>query len=264
MKISKEMIKEGLTALGIKPGMKLMVHSSLKSFGEVENGADTVLDALFEIVTEEGTIMMPSFNHGKPYNEGDIYDPLTTPTVNGLIPETFRKRKGVSRSINPTHPFAAWGKNHEYYLEDHQKTDAFGIDSPLHRLMKDDGYCLLLGVGYLANTFHHCVETCENVPCLCARGEEYPVRLPDGQIVTAHTWAWRNEDCHITDTAEYGKHMAPIEKKIKIGNAEVTLYKLSEGYKIIADSLKSGIGTPINCGNCKNHPRVCEWSVKKD
>ena len=50
MKISKEMIKEGLTALGIKPGMKLMVHSSLKSFGEVEDGADTVLDALFEVV----------------------------------------------------------------------------------------------------------------------------------------------------------------------------------------------------------------------
>lgn len=36
--------------------MKVMVHSSLKSFGHVEGGADTVVDALMELLTPEGTL----------------------------------------------------------------------------------------------------------------------------------------------------------------------------------------------------------------
>ena len=37
-------------ALGIKPGMNLLTHSSLRRIGPVDGGADTVIDALLEVL----------------------------------------------------------------------------------------------------------------------------------------------------------------------------------------------------------------------
>jgi len=261
--VTKEMIIQGFKELGLKKGMKLMVHSSLKSFGKVEGGADSVIDAIIETIGTEGTLLMPSFNHGEPYDNGEIFDVNTTRTINGIIPETFRKRKDVVRSINPTHPFCAWGNNKDRYTKDHQKFDAFGIDSPLHRLMEDGGYCMLIGVGYKSNTFHHMVETCEKSPCLKPRGEVYLVKLHDGTVTKAHTWSWRSAGCIITDGAAYAPLMREIDHRTHIGNAELILYKLSDGYRIIADCLSNGSIDGLKCSVCSIRPRVCEWSVEE-
>ena len=58
--VTKEMLKNALTQLGVEKGMVLEVHSSLSSFGELEGGAETVINTLKEIVTEEGSIFMPA------------------------------------------------------------------------------------------------------------------------------------------------------------------------------------------------------------
>ena len=63
--VCKEDIKRGLAELGITPGMILEVHSSLSSFGRVDGGAVTVIDALKEAVTEEGSIFMPALRLSK-------------------------------------------------------------------------------------------------------------------------------------------------------------------------------------------------------
>ena len=44
--VTKEQLKSALTELGIKKGMTLEVHSSLSSFGELEGGANAVIDTL--------------------------------------------------------------------------------------------------------------------------------------------------------------------------------------------------------------------------
>ena len=262
--VTREYLKEALAGLGVCGGMNVIVHSSLKSFGYVEGGADTVIDVLMELVTEEGTLLFPSFNHGAPYSAGDIYDVTCTPTTNGKIPDTFWRRPGVSRSINPTHAFAAWGKNQERYTKDHQKTSAMGPDSPLGRLMEDGGYCLLLGTGYRSNTFHHQVECCEGVPCLRLRGEKYPVRLADGTEMMAHTWSWRNGRCPINDAAGYAPLMAQVDRSARIGDATVNLYKLSEGYEVIARCLKEGWNGNPPCSECSIRPRVNQWTVEEE
>ena len=83
--VTKAQIISSLKALGFKSGTSLMVHASLKSFGPVEGGAVTVIEALKEIVTPEGTLVMPSFNHGAPFKKGGpgFYHPEQTPTENG-------------------------------------------------------------------------------------------------------------------------------------------------------------------------------------
>ena len=60
MIVSKDQIINGLRELGIKLGMELEVHSSLSSFGYVEGGAATVIQALQETVGLEGSIFMPA------------------------------------------------------------------------------------------------------------------------------------------------------------------------------------------------------------
>ena len=54
-----ELIKE-LKKVGLQEGMEIEVHSSLSSLGYIEGGADTVIEALMECVTEQGSIFMPS------------------------------------------------------------------------------------------------------------------------------------------------------------------------------------------------------------
>ena len=42
--VTKKVLKSALTDLGIEKGMILEVHSSLSSFGELEGGAETVIN----------------------------------------------------------------------------------------------------------------------------------------------------------------------------------------------------------------------------
>jgi len=49
-----------------------------------------VIHALMEVVGEEGTILMPTFNPAV-----KILPPLTTPSAVGKITKAFRKREGV-------------------------------------------------------------------------------------------------------------------------------------------------------------------------
>ena len=58
--VTKTDIKNALTELGIQKGDVMVVHSSLKSFGHVEGGADAVIDACLETLTPSGTLVFPT------------------------------------------------------------------------------------------------------------------------------------------------------------------------------------------------------------
>ena len=51
--ITKNMIKDCLAELGIVEGDTVFFHSSMKSIGYIEGGADTVLDAFLETIVAE-------------------------------------------------------------------------------------------------------------------------------------------------------------------------------------------------------------------
>ncbi|MBQ1607625.1 MAG: AAC(3) family N-acetyltransferase, partial [Lachnospiraceae bacterium] len=58
--VTKTDIVTDLKKLGLKQGDTVMVHTALKSIGYVCGGAQTVIEALIEVVGEDGTIMMPT------------------------------------------------------------------------------------------------------------------------------------------------------------------------------------------------------------
>ncbi|MDD6877086.1 MAG: AAC(3) family N-acetyltransferase [Clostridiaceae bacterium] len=254
--IIKEELVRDLRALGVTAGMKLQVHSSMSRIGWVDGGADTVLDALMTVLTPEGTLMLPSFNHGGAYADGGCFDVASTPTSNGKIPDAFWRRADVCRGVNPTHPFAAWGKNAAYYVTHDQEAPTMGADSPLDRLMRDGGYVLLLGVGYISNTFHHLVEVGIGAPCLAPCGEVYPVRSYGGHACLAHTWSWRGGVCPVNGKPEplYADAMRAVERRGRIGGAESMLFPMREAYTVIARTLEP------YCKACAIRPRSCEYT----
>jgi len=245
-------------ALSICAGMKVQVHSSLSSIGWVEGGADTVIDALEEILTPEGTLMMPAFNHGAVYAEGGIFDIRKTPTTNGKIPDTFWRREDVIRGMNPTHSFAAWGKDAAYFVTHDQEKPTMGIDSPLDRLAKAGGYVLLLGTGYRTNTFHHCVEIQTGAPCLDPWGEEYDVIDEYGERKRAHTWSWRSGQCPVCNQAPlYSDALDTVAVHGPVGNADAILYPMQKGFPLIAEVLHP------YCETCSIRPRVSKYTIPK-
>ena len=173
----------GLKALGVGPKGKFIIHSSLKMMGYVDGGAETVIDALKSLVTEDGTIMMPAFA----IPPAEIFDIDKTPTTLGVIAETFRNMPNVVRSLHPTHSVAIWGNDKERYKSAHLFSTALGYGSPIHLIIEDGGDILLLGVGHWANSAIHVAEAIAQVTYLdLPYSEEYArplsVRMPDGTI----------------------------------------------------------------------------------
>lgn len=260
--VTKSDIIAGLVALGVNSVSNLIVHSSLKSFGWVEHGAKDVVDALMELVTD-GLLVMPSFNHGLPYESGNLFDIRDTPTTNGAIPEEFRKREHVFRSLNPTHSFALFGKQAESIARAHEHAETMGRGSPLDYLFQHSGNVLLLGVGYSRNTFHHYVETMEHSPCLYPRGEEYDVIDEKGRPKRVRTWSWRCRSCPIDDAAIYARLMKPYEKKELIGNCTATYFSMTDCYQVVQKALSEGLDDFPPCCSCATRPRVCEYTIEE-
>lgn len=268
MNLTLPTLEDALRTLGVVPGMRLMTHSSLRSLGRVEGGAATVVQALMNVVGSSGTLLFPTFNHGETFGPdyAQPFDPRSTRTTNGAIPDAFWRMPDVQRSLDPTHPFAAWGADAERYVADHHRTLTMGARSPLGLLLADGGSCLLLGVGYDRNTFHHVVETMTGAPCLGKRCEAYPVRTANGRIVAGRTWGWRDGSCPITDAARYSRLMRErnLDRRGFVGAAPATLFELRDCFDLLSELLASGLDGFPPCSRCPIRPRVVDVTVESD
>jgi aminoglycoside 3-N-acetyltransferase len=220
--VTRRDITAGLRDLGLASGHVVQVHSSLSRLGYVEGGAETVVDALLEVVGPEGTVMVPTFNHGK----ADLYDWRTTPSINGAVTEALRKRPEARRSIHPTHPYATMGKHAEFLVMGHLDVDTFDTRSPLGKLADLGGYVLLMGIGMVANTAAHIGEFMAAVPCIGFNKWPRQVLAEDGSILPARSVIWRNGPCRIEwEPLEERMRSLDLIRYGRIGEGDVRLMK---------------------------------------
>jgi len=155
--INEKMLSDFINP-GIKPDDTILMHSSLSSLGYIEGGADTVIDTLIAALPE-GTLLIPTLSYQTVTRENPFFSVTETPSCIGIIGETFRKRKGVKRSLHPTHSVCGTGKYAEEILEKHIETSTpAGKNSPFGLLPEYNGKILMLGCTLKPNTSMHAVE----------------------------------------------------------------------------------------------------------
>lgn len=104
---TKEDLKEYLKAMGLTGKETILVHSSMKSIGEVEGRADTVLDALIEYF-KDGLLLLPTHTWKNINEDNPVYDPAVTPSCVGILTNLFLKRDGGNTFTSPN---TQYGRN---------------------------------------------------------------------------------------------------------------------------------------------------------
>src|SRR5690606_20533778 len=159
---TQESLVQDLHHAGIAAGDAVIVHSSMRSLGPVEGGADAVIDALLAAVGPRGTVLMPVFSNPSPSGEFVVAE---TPSRVGFLTEAFRRRPEVKRSWHPTHSVAAAGA-HVEWLEHHEKTSGLGPASPMHRAAEAGAKILMIGCPITTCSAIHIAEAILPVPYL--------------------------------------------------------------------------------------------------
>ena len=181
---TKEELKEQIAALGIQPTDTLLIHSSMKAVGEVEGGADTVLDAFSEYL-KEGLLILPTHTWAQMNSEYNVFDVVNEPSCVGILTELFRKRPGVVRSWHPTHSVAALGKDAEEYVQGEEKCDTpCPREGCYGKLYDRRAKILFLGCPLTRNTTIHGVEEWNNIPNRLTEGHQLLwIKTPQGELI---------------------------------------------------------------------------------
>ena len=223
-----------LIEVGVRPGMIVMVHSSLGRVGWTDGGPVTVIRALLEVLGPGGTLVMPAESPqlGRPTNT-DVFDPQATPTTMGAIPEAFRSFPGTRRSGHPLVSVCANGLRAQEITAQHALEFCEGRGTPFEKLYELDAWTLLLGVGFNRCTSLHYAESL--VPNRRTMISRFPI-IDDGVRV------WVEKLSMGTDN---GTHFPIVGRRFvdrgqvrsgKVGNAETLLFStralvdFAEGY----------------------------------
>lgn len=226
---TKETLKNDLRNMGLKGTEAIMVHSSMKSIGEVEGRADTVIDAFMEFFSE-GLFMTPTHTWAQACPNA-TFNPATDSGCVGIIPEIFRQREGVVRSLHPTHSIAAYGKTAAEFIKGEE--EAITPCPPggcWDRLRKIDAKILLLGVTHGRNTYIHSIDEVLGIKDRLA-DEPIPMHIvmPDGSIKDTIMYRHYNRvlktdafsDCF--DKMKQAFYDLGAAREVRFGNADCIL-----------------------------------------
>jgi aminoglycoside 3-N-acetyltransferase len=228
-----------LMALGLRPKQTVMVHSSLSKVGYTVGGPVVVIQALLQVLTPQGTLVMPaeSPSMSDPAHSTDsrirpewhdlirehlpVFDPLTTPTTMGAIPEAFRTYPGTQRSNHPLVSVCANGPHAETVTAEHALAFSEGQGTPFQKLYDLDAHTLLLGVGFNRCSSLHYAESLVTRRRTAVR--RYPM-MRDGKRV----WVEKQDMA-----ADNGVHFPTIGKRFleeghvrggRVGEAESMMF----------------------------------------
>ncbi len=229
--VTKESLINGLRGIGVSGNMIIEVHSSLSSFGFVVGGARTVVDALLEIASNGGTILMPlqESNNREPSAWAnppllpELWDEVreNTPPFDahysdiphmGAIAEEFRNRPGVIFSDHPSSAYAAWGRYAKLLCNKQSLHFSLAEESPTAKLYEMKGFVLLLGTGFDKCTCMHLAEY---------RSDCRPIGIQGASVQGPEGTVWKQYLDLNLDSGDFDKIRPIMEKKRLINETDI-------------------------------------------
>jgi aminoglycoside 3-N-acetyltransferase len=236
--ISSIDLKAGLAKLGLNKNL-VIAHASMKAFGHIEGGAETMLEALLDSVRG---IIMPTFTYmtmlnpdvGPPRNGmtygsesnlnkmAEAFHPdMPADKMMGILPETLRKHPKAKRSMHPIQSFA--GIRADAILN---SQTIFNPLAPIGALAEQDGWVLLLGVDQRVNTSIHYAEK------LGGRLQFIRWALMPDRVVECPGFPGDSEGFEAITPA-----IEKYTRGVKIGNALVQAVHLKSLIRVVMDEL---------------------------
>ena len=182
--LTKVDIVQGLHQIGLKTGDVVLVHAAMRTLGYVNGGAETVVNALLEVIGKRGTLVVPTFTSAHYAAEHPIVDPENDPSEMGIISQTVKMHPGALKSTNWSHSFAVIGRRAQVITQVDPALTVFDLRSAFGVMLALNTHILLMGVPYQSSTSHHLAEYVCDVPYrhTVDRGL-VKVRRKDGSIV---------------------------------------------------------------------------------
>ena len=227
--LTQKGIVDDLKRLGLERGAAVEVHSSLSSMGFVEGGASTVINALMEVVGEDGAIIMSAYLVTPliPLTEEEMKKGITAKVRKfdehancksgmGVIVDTFCKLPNtyLGKGINRV---CAWGHNATLHSQGYEY------------LLSIDGWVLLIGVDIHRCSCMHTAEDKVEWPKEILEYQGLPEEIQEQYPKS--DWYVEYQDPHkpLPDDA-WGKVQIEAERRglIKrgyVGQAECMLFK---------------------------------------
>jgi aminoglycoside 3-N-acetyltransferase len=225
-------------------GRVVGVHSSMRSFGSVDGGADTVVDAFLDAGC---TLLVPTHSWGfatnhvpgmRPARNGWDYDMNVArpvfpgafePSSNaidrnmGAVPRAVLARSERVRGGHPLASFAAIGpKAHD--VIDPQDGDA--VHAPLRALAEHDGAIVMVGVGLTRMTLLHYAEQ-------VAGREQFRRWAMDGQ---GRTLMVQSGGCS-EGFERLAPVLAPVETRRRVGRSEWRAFPAADVVRLAAAAI---------------------------
>src|SRR5512138_1096659 len=157
-------------ALGLQE-KSIIAHASLKPFGFIEGGAETVLNAMLDSFAG---VIMPTFtykteiipdmgppNNGITYGSGHDLNQLAGPfhpgmradPMMGILPETLRNHPSATRTAHPILSFAGVHADPALFTQ-----TLYEPLAPIGALAEQGGWVVLINVDHTSNTSIHSAE----------------------------------------------------------------------------------------------------------
>ncbi len=178
--VTKSQLIRDLTDLGVRPGQAIMLHASVRAIGWVVGGPNVVLEALLDLLIDEGTLMMyvaweDRTDHLREWSverqeaylaECPPFDPALSRANRqwSILTEYLRTWPGACRSGNPGASMAAVGGRAQWLTENHSLQYGYGTGSPLAKLCEIGGQVLQIGVSRGTITLLHYSEHMAAIP----------------------------------------------------------------------------------------------------
>src|SRR5919202_5352416 len=181
MLVARLRLARDLEKLGLGTGGVAMVHCRMSALGRVVGGAETVVRAVLDALSPDGTLMAFTGWQDEPPDDLDALDeetrriyieehPAYDPRVarsrrdHGRVPEALRTWPGARHRGHPEAGVAAVGLLADALTAGHPYDDAYGADTPYARLIELGGQVVVLAAPLDTVTLVHHAEAVAEVP----------------------------------------------------------------------------------------------------